>query len=141
MGISSNSLFGIGPRQSGKKIVRDKTFKAYKIKKNDTVAVTALGYMPGLDLGGICLYDKLGLNAKTSLPSLGDGLLGLDVSEDGRLLATCKTYLLWIDLRIGRNQRTQAVWDSKCSSMQTRSSFLGASARAFNLANDQRRVR
>lgn len=108
-GVSANSLFRIDPRLSGKKVVKDKTFKGYKTKKNgfDTMAVTESGYIAvGLNDGGIRLYDKLGLNAKTALPSLGEGFLGLDVSKDGRwLLATCKTYLLLIDLKIGKDQK------------------------------------
>lgn len=108
-GISANSLFRIDPRLSGKKVVKDKTFKAYKTKNNgfETMTVTDQGFVAvGLSEGGIRLYDKLGLNAKVSLPALGEGFIGLDVTKDGRwLLATCKTYLLLIDLKIGKGQK------------------------------------
>lgn len=108
-GVTSNSMFRIDPRLSGKKVVKDKTFKQYKTKKNgfDTIAVTQDGYIAvGSNDGGIRLYDKLGMNAKTALPALGEGFVGLDVSKDGRwLLATCKTYILLIDLKIGSGQK------------------------------------
>lgn len=108
-GISANSLFRIDPRLSGKKIVKDNTFKAYKTKNNgfETMTVTDQGFIAvGLKDGGIRLYDRLGVNAKSSLPALGEAFVGIDVSKDGRwLLATCKTYLLLIDLKIGKHQK------------------------------------
>lgn len=108
-GISSNSMFRIDPRLSGKKVVKDKTFKAYKTKNNgfETMTVTDQGFVAvGLKEGNIRLYDKVGLNAKVLLPALGQSFVGLDVTKDGRwLLATCKTYLLLIDLKIGKGQK------------------------------------
>lgn len=42
------------------------------------------------------------LTPQTALPALGDPIIGVDVSADGRwLVATCKTYLLLIDTLIG----------------------------------------
>lgn len=39
------------------------------------------------------------------MPALGDAILGVDVSADGRwLVATCKTYLLLIDTLIGEGR-------------------------------------
>ena len=50
----------------------------------------------------IRLFDSIGKNAKTALPALGDPILGIDVSGDGRwIVATTKTYLLLIDTMIG----------------------------------------
>ena len=44
------------------------------------------------------MFDRLGINAKTHIPALGEPIIGLDVSADGRwVLATCRTYLLLID--------------------------------------------
>lgn len=35
--------------------------------------------------------------AKTTLPGLGDSIIGIDVTEDGRwILATCRTYIIVI---------------------------------------------
>lgn len=108
-GLSANTLFRIDPRLSGKKIVKDNTFKAYKTKKNgfEMMTVTEQGYIAvGLTDGTIRLYDRFGVNAKTSLPSLGEPFINIDVSRDGRwLLATCKTYLLLIDLKVGKGQK------------------------------------
>lgn len=39
---------------------------------------------------------------QTALPALGDPIIGLDVTADGRwVVATCKNYLLLIDTLIG----------------------------------------
>ena len=108
-GISSNGLFTIDPRLSGTKLVNDKTYKAYKTTNNQfqTLATTDKGYIAlGSGKGDIRLFDRLGANAKTALPSLGDPIIGIDVSKDGRwLLATCKTYLLLIDNKISDGQK------------------------------------
>ena len=43
-----------------------------------------------------------GRGFQTALPALGDPIIGVDVSADGRwIVATCKTYLLLIDTLIG----------------------------------------
>ena len=79
-GISSNGLFTIDPRLSGTKLVNDKTYKAYKTTNNQfqTLATTDKGYIAlGSGKGDIRLFDRLGANAKTALPSLGIRLLGL----------------------------------------------------------------
>lgn len=113
LGISSNSLFHIDPRLSGKKIVHDKTYKKYKTTRNnfEKVTVTGDGYVAvGLQDGALRLYNKLGGNAKTALPALGQNFIGIDVTKDGRwLLATCKTYLLLIDLKIGKGQKNEGA--------------------------------
>ncbi|EMG45806.1 hypothetical protein G210_3987, partial [Candida maltosa Xu316] len=110
-GISSNGLFTIDPRLSGSKLVNDQTYKAYKTTNNQfqTLATTDKGYIAlGSGKGDIRLYDRLGVNAKTALPSLGDPIIGIDVSKDGRwLLATCTTYLLLIDNKITAGQKNE----------------------------------
>ena len=53
------------------------------------------------------MFDKLGMRAKTAIPALGEPIIGLDVSADGRwVLATCRTYLLLIDAlqKEGKNE-------------------------------------
>ncbi|KAK6202557.1 VID27 cytoplasmic protein-domain-containing protein [Scheffersomyces amazonensis] len=108
-GISENGLFNIDPRLSGYKLVNDNTYKSYKTTNNkfSTFATTEQGYIAvGSGKGDIRLYDRLGVNAKSALPSLGEPIKGIDVSKDGRwLLATCETYLLLIDTKIGSNQK------------------------------------
>ncbi|KAI5956740.1 VID27 [Candida jiufengensis] len=108
-GISSNGLFTIDPRLSGSKLVNDQTFKCYKTTNNQfqSLATTDQGHIAlGSGKGDIRLFDRLGVNAKTALPSLGDAILGIDVSKDGRwILATCKTYILLIDTKITSGQK------------------------------------
>jgi hypothetical protein len=108
-GIHSNGLFQIDPRLSGNKLVNDSTYKKYKTTNNKflTFATTEQGYIAlGSEKGDIRLYDSLGKIAKSALPSLGESIVGIDVSRDGRwILATCETYLLLIDSKISEDQR------------------------------------
>lgn len=98
-----NGLFRIDPRVSGNKLVQSE-FKQYA-SKNDfsSAATTENGRLAvASNKGDIRLFDAIGKNAKTALPALGDPIIGVDVSADGRwLVATCKTYLLLIDTLIG----------------------------------------
>lgn len=99
LGLSNNALFRIDPRLSGNKLV-DTQLKQY-VSKNDfsATATTENGYIAvASNKGDVRMFDRLGINAKTHLPALGEAIIGLDVSKDGRwVLATCKTYLLLID--------------------------------------------
>lgn len=99
LGLSGNALYRVDPRLSGNKLV-DSDLKQYTSKNAfSAAATTEKGYIAvASDKGDIRLFDKLGLRAKTQLPALGDPIIGLDVSADGRwVLATCRTYLLLID--------------------------------------------
>ena len=99
LGISHNALYRVDPRQSGNKLV-DSQLKQYA-SKNDfsALATTEKGYIAvASNKGDIRLFDRLGINAKTHIPALGEPILGLDVSANGRwVLATCRTYLLLVD--------------------------------------------
>ncbi|POS82797.1 hypothetical protein EPUL_006217, partial [Erysiphe pulchra] len=99
IGISRNALFRIDPRLSGNKLV-DSQLKQY-VSKNDfsATATTEKGYIAvASNKGDIRMFDRLGINAKTQIPALGEPIIGLDVSADGRwILATCRTCLLLID--------------------------------------------
>lgn len=103
IGHSKNGIFRIDPRVSGNKLVESQ-FKQY-VTKNDfsAAATTESGKLAvASNKGDIRLFDTIGKNAKTALPALGDPIIGVDVSADGRwLVATCKTYLLLIDTLIG----------------------------------------
>ncbi|KAJ4395246.1 Vacuolar import and degradation protein 27 [Neurospora sp. IMI 360204] len=107
LGISRNALYRIDPRVSGAKLV-DSQLKQYA-SKNDfsALATTEKGYIAvASNKGDIRLFDRLGINAKTHIPALGEPILGLDVSADGRwVLATCRNYLLLVDAlqRGGKN--------------------------------------
>ncbi|KAF7714846.1 Vid27 family protein [Penicillium ucsense] len=99
VGASKNALFRVDPRLSGNKLV-ESDLKQYA-SKNDfsAMATTDKGYLAvASNKGDIRMFDRLGINAKTHIPALGEPIIGLDVSADGRwVLATCRTYLLLID--------------------------------------------
>ncbi|KAF9009012.1 VID27 cytoplasmic protein-domain-containing protein [Cyathus striatus] len=82
-------------------------YKQYVSKnKFSGVATTAAGKLAvASEKGDIRLFDSIGKNAKTALPPLGDPILGIDVTADGRyIVATTKTYLLLIDTLIGEGR-------------------------------------
>ena len=99
VGFSRNALFRLDPRVSGNKLV-ESDMKQY-VSKNDfsAQATTEKGYIAvASNKGDIRLFDRLGVNAKTQVPALGDPIHGIDVSADGRwLLGTCTNYILLID--------------------------------------------
>ncbi|DAA79874.1 TPA_exp: Uncharacterized protein A8136_0647 [Trichophyton benhamiae CBS 112371] len=108
VGISQNALYRIDPRLSGNKLV-DADLKQYASKNDFSVAsTTEKGYLAvASNKGDIRMFDRLGVNAKTHIPALGEAIIGLDVSADGRwVLATCRTYLLLIDAlqKDGKNE-------------------------------------
>ncbi|KAK4196013.1 VID27 cytoplasmic protein-domain-containing protein [Triangularia verruculosa] len=108
LGISKNALYRIDPRLSGTKLV-DSELKQYA-SKNDfsAISTTEKGHIAvASNKGDIRLFDRLGINAKTHIPALGEPIIGLDVSADGRwVLGTCRTYLLLIDAqqKSGKNE-------------------------------------
>ncbi|KAJ4387504.1 Vacuolar import and degradation protein 27 [Gnomoniopsis smithogilvyi] len=108
LGISRNALYRVDPRLSGNKLV-DSQLKQY-VSKNDfsSVATTEKGHIAvASNKGDIRLFDRLGINAKTHIPALGEPIIALDVSADGRwILATCRTYLLLVDAlqKSGKNE-------------------------------------
>lgn len=108
LGISRNALYRVDPRLAGNKLV-DSQLKQY-VSKNDfsSVATTEKGHIAvASNKGDIRLFDRLGINAKTHIPALGEPIIGLDVSADGHwVLATCRTYLLLIDAmqKSGKNE-------------------------------------
>ncbi|KAF2808076.1 VID27-domain-containing protein [Mytilinidion resinicola] len=99
LGLSGNALYRIDPRLAGNKLVNT-DLKTY-VSKNDfsAAATTEKGHIAvASNKGDIRLFDRLGINAKTLIPALGDPIIGMDVSADGRwVLATTRTYLLLID--------------------------------------------
>ncbi|KAK3627766.1 Vacuolar import and degradation protein 27 [Elasticomyces elasticus] len=99
LGLSKNALYRIDPRLAGNKLV-DSELKQYTSKNDFSAATTTQqGYIAvASNKGDIRMFDRLGINAKTALPALGDPIIGIDVAADGRwLLATTRTYLLLID--------------------------------------------
>ncbi|KZT20359.1 VID27 cytoplasmic protein [Neolentinus lepideus HHB14362 ss-1] len=111
VGASHNALFRIDPRISGNKMV-DSQYKQYAGKnKFSDVATTASGKLAvASEKGDIRLFDTIGKNAKTALPPLGDPIIGIDCTADGRwIVATTKTYLLLIDTLIGEGRYTGSL--------------------------------
>ncbi|KAI9801644.1 MAG: hypothetical protein M1833_002326 [Piccolia ochrophora] len=108
LGLSKNALYRIDPRLAGNKLV-DSELKQYASKNDFSAAATTdKGYIAvASNKGDIRMFDRLGINAKTHIPALGEPIIGLDVSADGRwVLATCRTYLLLIDAlqKNGKNE-------------------------------------
>ncbi|KAJ7129602.1 VID27 cytoplasmic protein-domain-containing protein [Mycena epipterygia] len=106
VGASHNAIFRIDPRISGTKMVETQ-FKQYVSKnKFSGVATTQTGKLAvASEKGDIRLFDSIGKIAKTALPPLGDPIIGIDVTADGRyVVATTKTYLLLIDTLIGEGR-------------------------------------
>ncbi|QNP97667.1 VID27 cytoplasmic protein-domain-containing protein [Yarrowia lipolytica] len=102
LGMANSGLFRIDPRLSGSKLV-DSEHKKYATNNQFSALTSTEGghIAVASQKGEIRLFDRLGINAKTALPALGDPILGVDVSADGRwILATCKTYILLIDATI-----------------------------------------
>ena len=108
LGLSDNALYRVDPRLSGNKLV-DSELKQYASKSAfSNAATTEQGYIAvASEKGDIRMFDRLGIKAKTALPALGETIIGLDVSADGRwILATCRTYLMLIDAmqKDGKNE-------------------------------------
>ncbi|MBW0494829.1 hypothetical protein O181_034544 [Austropuccinia psidii MF-1] len=110
LGTSLNSLFTIDPRLSGTKMVMNEK-KTYASKTYfSCAATTQVGHIAlGSNTGEVRLFDsQIGKNAKTLLPAIRDPIIGLDVTKDGRyLVATCKTYLLFVDCTIQGNGKNK----------------------------------
>ncbi|RFU27900.1 hypothetical protein B7463_g8448, partial [Scytalidium lignicola] len=99
LGLSSNALFRIDPRLSGNKLVDDQLQQYQSKNQFSAAATTEKGYIAVASTkGDIRMFDRVGIRAKTQIPALGEPIIGMDVSADGRwVLATCRTYLLLID--------------------------------------------
>ncbi|OMJ07696.1 Vacuolar import and degradation protein 27 [Smittium culicis] len=103
VGISHNSLFKIDPRIGNEQKLVESQYKQYFSKnKFSSAATNELGnIVVGSIKGEIRLFDRIGVKAKTSLPALGEPIIGIDVTADGRfVVATFETYLLLIDTLI-----------------------------------------
>ena len=107
VGTSHNAVFRIDPRLSGNEKMVDSQYKQYASKNDFSAATTTSNGKLAIasNKGDIRLFDSIGKNAKTQLPALGDPIIGIDVTSDGRwIVATCKTYLLLIDTLIGQGR-------------------------------------
>lgn len=97
VGVSNNAIFTMDPRVNTlDKAVNKKVYA--QIPKFTCMATNAAGQIAvGTMKGEIMMYDHTGKKAKTKLPGLGDPVVGIDVTEDGRwVLATTPRYLMLI---------------------------------------------
>ena len=97
VGINDKAIFTLDPRIGKKdKMATEKTYKTNP--QFNKVSTTMQGGLAVGSLNGeIRLYSKVGQNAKTLLPGLGDAIRAVDMSIDGKwVVATTQTYLLVI---------------------------------------------
>ena len=101
VGLNKNQLLRMDPR-TNEFIVQSKRYAPSTRARLDCMATTGAGYIAvASENGDIRLYDQIGKNAKTHLPGIGPGIIGMDVSENGDfILATTAKYLLLIDTRL-----------------------------------------
>ncbi|KAI9202669.1 VID27 cytoplasmic protein-domain-containing protein [Polychytrium aggregatum] len=107
--FNSNSIFSIDPRLAGNKRVESDTKQYSGNPKFSSCATTEKGQLAvGSDGGDIRLFSKLPASRATTLfPSLGDPILAIDTSNDGRyVLITCGDYLLLLDTSLKHNPAT-----------------------------------
>lgn len=115
IGHSHNGIYRIDPRLAGNKMV-DSQFKQYASKNDFSAAATdANGNLAvASNKGDVRLFDSIGKNAKTVLPSNGAGIIGVDITSDGRyIILTCKTHLYLIDNLIGSGRNSGALGFNK----------------------------
>lgn len=83
---SSDTLFRIGPHRPhvpGTKMVASKNYA--RNTRFSGITTTASGKLAvASEMGYIRLYDSIGKNARTALPSQGDPILAIDVTADSR---------------------------------------------------------
>jgi hypothetical protein len=86
VGINSSAVFGIDGRLAGNKIVGEQTKQYSKKLGFSATCTTGSGDIAvGSLKGEIRLYNKLGKDAKTLLPGLGDPITGMDSTENGKV--------------------------------------------------------
>ncbi|KAF9988515.1 hypothetical protein BGZ65_001977, partial [Modicella reniformis] len=140
VGHSHNAMFRIDPRLSGSKIAQAE-FKQYA-RGNDFTCVTTTdngSVAIAGSKGDIKLFNVIGKNAKTALPGLGDPIIGIDATGNGRhVIATCKTYLMLIDVlnqenkKLGFDASIPAKEKPKCIKLQLRPEHVAAMRQAVS---------
>jgi hypothetical protein len=102
IGLSNNGMFRLDPRLPGSKRVEAESKQYVTKAKFSCAATTGKGELAvGSEKGEIRLFNKLNMRAKTLLMGLGDPIIGIDTTENGRfVIATCKTYILFLDVQM-----------------------------------------
>jgi len=100
LGFRDNSIFLVDPR------VQQDNFIDVKYQYTTNPKFTCMttngngNIVLGNKKGKISLYNRIGVKATTILPGIGDEIIAIDVTNDGRyLVATTKTYLLFVDVK------------------------------------------
>jgi len=99
LGMGHRNLYKMDPRIGNKSKTADiATIKKIYAKDNKFTCITSNesgNFATGSETGDIRLYKTMGQNAKTKYPGLGEPILAIDCTKDGKwLLATCKNYLI-----------------------------------------------
>ena len=104
LGVNKNTVFSLDSRAHG--AVAHKHQYATPLGMNSVVASGSGAVATGSEKGEIRLYNDINKVAKTRLPGLGDAIIGLDTTEDGRwILATTRYYLLLISTAIAGDSK------------------------------------
>jgi len=112
LGVSHNALFSLDPRLSdSNKIAECKTYA--QNPKMQVIATNQDGQVAtGSVNGEIRLFSDISKRAKTLLPGLGDPLVGIDVTADGKyLLATTARYLLVVPTEVPDDAKARTGFD------------------------------
>ncbi|KAJ1805408.1 Vacuolar import and degradation protein 27, partial [Coemansia sp. RSA 2599] len=115
VGLSHNMLYRIDPRIGGRNMIVEDQMQSYATKSKFTALATTQkgGVVVGSAKGEIRMYDRLGMRSKTTLPALGEPIIGIDVTSDGRyIVATCKTYLLLIDALVPEDPKGRTGFET-----------------------------
>jgi len=111
--VNNNTVFTIDPRVNQADKLAQK--QIYTSAPGLTcVATTGAGRLAvGSAKGEIRLFSEVDKRAKNLLPGLGDAIVSMDVTEDGRwVLATCKTYLLLISTSIESDSKGRTQFEA-----------------------------
>mmetsp|Transcript_12968 Transcript_12968/g.21245 ORF Transcript_12968/g.21245 Transcript_12968/m.21245 type:complete len:827 (-) Transcript_12968:647-3127(-) len=105
VGVNDKNVFQMDPRLWGKNKGILNESKKMSYTKNPffsgVVTTEAGNVVVGSTTGELRFYNDISKRAKTSLPGLGDPIIGIDVTADGKwILATTNTYLLVVPSQV-----------------------------------------
>ena len=105
LGVNRSTVFSMDSRAHGQ--IAQKHQYASALGMNSVVSNGVGAVATGSEKGEIRLYNDISKVAKTRLPGLGDPIIGLDTTEDGKwLLATTRYYLLLISTVIANDAKS-----------------------------------
>ena len=84
LGVNKNSVFSLDPRQNGGKLAQKHTYSSAHGHEQQSSPTERDTWLRAASKGEIRLYNDIGKVAKTRLPGLGDAIIGLDTTEDGK---------------------------------------------------------